>query len=77
MVVVSLREANFYLNHLAIPDVAISIGFRVVVPVVVPIIRPVRLLVLVGIPVRVAVVTTVSSQELCCNRLNQQDEKES
>ena len=56
---------------------AISIGLIVVVPVVVPIIGPVGLLVLVGIPVWVAVVTPVASQELCGHRLNQQDEKES
>ena len=76
-----MREANLYLNHLAIPDMAISIGFVVVVTVIVPIalvVRPIRaVLVLMGITVRVSVVSAVASQELGCNRLYQQDQKES
>ena len=51
---------------------AISIGFVVVIAVV----GPVRVLVLMGMPMGMTVVT-MASQELCCDRLNQQDEKES
>ena len=51
---------------------AISIGFVVVIAVV----GPVRVLVLMGMPMGMTMVA-MASQELSCNCLNQEDEKES
>ena len=53
-----LGKTNFYLNDLAIADMAISIGFVVVVPVVVPItlVAPIRVLVLMGMAMRMTMV---------------------
>ena len=62
------QKINFYLNNLVIADMAVAIGFVVVVPTV----GPVLVLDLMGMPM-----VTVASQELCCHRLNQEDEKES
>ena len=51
---------------------AVSIGFVVVVSIV----GPVGVLVLMGMPMGMTMVT-MASQELCCDCLDQEDEKES
>ena len=73
-----LNSSRIYLIDLAVADVTISVGLIVVVPVVVPValVGGVVVLVVMGIPMRVAVVA-MAAQELGCDSLNQQDEKES
>ena len=73
-----LNSFRIYLIDLAVADVTISVGLVVVVPVVVPValVGGVVVLVVMGIPMRVAVVA-MAAQELGCDSLNQQDEKES
>ena len=66
---------NFHLHDLSVANVPVSIGLIVAVSVVVPI-GPIGLPILVGVPVRMAVVV-VTSQELGGKCLDQQYQEES
>ena len=66
---------DFHLHDLSVAYVPVSIGLIVAVSVVVPI-GPIGLPILVGVPVRMAVVV-VTSQELGGKCLDQQYQEES